>query len=92
MVHVDQHQACLCSKKARIDLVLFGGVVAMASLASGGSLVIVSIVKWAVLGVWSIAMSTAASWCASDCAAEVRRDMVRVRIMVKCRGNVIVPV
>jgi hypothetical protein len=71
--------ASLCSKKARIDLVLFGGVVAMASLASGGSLVIVSIVKWAVLGVWSIAMSTAASWCASDCAAEVRRDMVRVR-------------
>jgi hypothetical protein len=82
--------ASLCSKKARIDLVLFGGVVAMASLASGGSLVIVSIVKWAVLGVWSIAMSTAASWCASDCAAEVRRDMVRVRIMVKCWGVVLV--
>jgi hypothetical protein len=34
MVHVDQHQACLCSKKARIDLVLFGGVVAMASLVA----------------------------------------------------------
>jgi hypothetical protein len=60
--------------------------VAMASLASGGSLVIVSIIKWAMSGVWSIAMSTAASWCASDCAAELWHDMVRVRDYGQMQG------
>jgi hypothetical protein len=34
MGYVDQHQACLCSKKARIDLVLFGGVVAIVLLVA----------------------------------------------------------